>query len=86
MEQLNEIYPQKNESVTYRKMPKGILTESGFALNNTAMEILDLCDSKTSVAAIIEKMARKYGIDDESINSDVLETMELLKDAGLITT
>jgi hypothetical protein len=86
MDKLNEIYPKKNESITYRKMPKGVLTESGFALNNTAMEILNLCDSKTSAASIAKKMAQKYGIDDETMKADVLETLESLKDAKIITT
>ncbi len=66
-------------------MPKGSLSETGFALNRTAVDILNLCDGQTSVAIIIDNMVKKYETSRNEIVADVHETLELLKEANLIT-
>ncbi len=49
-----------------------------------AVEILKLCDGKTSVSAIIESLAAVYEASAEEIGEDVAELLQDLADKGFV--
>lgn len=50
-----------------------------------AVQILKLCDGKTSVEAIAETMAREYQAPRDVIEGDVLEMLRELAEKGIVT-
>ena len=50
-----------------------------------AVQILKLCDGATSVAAIVESLARDYKAPCDVIESDVLEMLRDLTEKGIVT-
>jgi pyrroloquinoline quinone biosynthesis protein D len=49
-----------------------------------AVSILKLCDGKTSVAAIAERLARDYQAPPDVIEADVLEMLRDLAEKGIV--
>jgi pyrroloquinoline quinone biosynthesis protein D len=49
-----------------------------------AVSILKLCDGKTSVAAIAERLARDYRAPPDVIEADVLEMLRDLAEKGIV--
>ena len=58
--------------------------EKGLVLNPTAAEIAKLCTGEHSVAAIVERLAAKYGKDPASIEREVLAFLSALAERGLL--
>ena len=58
--------------------------ERVLVLDETAKEILDLCDGETTSAAIVSKLASEYDAPAEVIEHDVLAVLELLDEKKLI--
>ncbi|MBN4016300.1 pyrroloquinoline quinone biosynthesis peptide chaperone PqqD [Rhodospirillaceae bacterium AH-315-P19] len=50
-----------------------------------AVEVLQLCDGKTSIAAMITTLAERYQTPHETIKADVLELLQDLTDQGILT-
>jgi pyrroloquinoline quinone biosynthesis protein D len=50
-----------------------------------AVQILKLCDGKTSVEAIVETLAREYQAPRDVIEGDVLEMLRDLAEKGIVT-
>lgn len=55
-----------------------LVPERVLAPDDTAVEILQLCDGKASVAEIVDHLAAKYSAEPELIQSDVVAMLEEL--------
>ena len=59
--------------------------EKGLALNETAAEILALCDGQTTVAQIIERLTEKYGAEKRAaVDAEVRAFLQSLADRNLL--
>jgi pyrroloquinoline quinone biosynthesis protein D len=52
--------------------------------DETAVDILKLCDGERSVAAIVEELGREYDAEPEAMTADVLAFLQDLADKGMI--
>ena len=52
--------------------------------DETAVEVLKLCDGKASVAGIVDALAAKFAAPREMIGKDVTELLQDLSDKGVI--
>ncbi len=52
--------------------------------DETALEVLRLCDGKATVATIIDELKRKYDAPREVIGKDVTDLLQGLADKGFI--
>ena len=61
-------------------------TKIGFLanLNGTALEIWKLCEEPISEGEILNKMSEIYDIDKETLQQDVLETLDALVDMKML--
>ena len=59
--------------------PERVLTP-----DETAVDILRLCDGGRSVAAIVDELGREYDAEPEAIAADVLAFLQDLADKGMI--
>jgi pyrroloquinoline quinone biosynthesis protein D len=59
--------------------------ERVLAPDDTAVEILQLCDGVRSVAQMIDQLAAKYTADREAIGTDVIAMLQDLADKGFLT-
>ena len=50
-----------------------------------AVEVLKLCDRKTSIAVMITTLAERYQAPRETVEADVLELLQDLTDQGILT-
>ena len=58
--------------------------EKVFEPDETAVEILKMCDGKTSVGGIVDALAAKFAAPREVIGKDVTEMLQGLSDKGVI--
>ena len=59
--------------------------ERVLAPDDTAVEILQLCDGVRSVAQMIDQLAEKYTADRDAIGADVIAMLQDLADKGFLT-
>ena len=59
--------------------------ERVLAPDETAVEILQLCDGARSVAQMIDQLAAKYTADRAAIGADVIAMLQDLADKGFLT-
>jgi pyrroloquinoline quinone biosynthesis protein D len=59
--------------------------ERVLAPDETAVEILQLCDGVRSVAQMIDQLAAKYTADRGAIGADVIAMLQDLADKGFLT-
>jgi pyrroloquinoline quinone biosynthesis protein D len=59
--------------------------ERVLAPDDTAVEILQLCDGVRSVGQIVDQLAAKYVADRAAIGADVLAMLQDLADKGFLT-
>jgi pyrroloquinoline quinone biosynthesis protein D len=59
--------------------------ERVLAPDETAVEILQLCDGVRSVAQMIDQLAAKYTADRAAIGADVVAMLQDLADKGFLT-
>ena len=59
--------------------------ERVLAPDETAVEVLSLCDGARSVADIVDQLATKYAAPREAILSDVIAMLQDLADKGFLT-
>jgi pyrroloquinoline quinone biosynthesis protein D len=59
--------------------------ERVLAPDDTAVEILQLCDGVRSVRQIVDQLAAKYVADRAAIGADVLAMLQDLADKGFLT-
>jgi pyrroloquinoline quinone biosynthesis protein D len=59
--------------------------ERVLAPDETAVEVLKLCDGVSSVAQIVDQLAAKYAAPREAISSDVVAMLQDLADKGFLT-
>jgi pyrroloquinoline quinone biosynthesis protein D len=59
--------------------------ERVLAPDETAVEILQLCDGARSVEQMIDQLAAKYSADREAIGTDVIAMLQDLADKGFLT-
>lgn len=62
----------------WREYKRGCLIENGIALNDTATFIWKLCDGKTTIRKIITAVIKKYNIEEQTAENDVLKLIQLL--------
>jgi pyrroloquinoline quinone biosynthesis protein D len=55
------------------------------APDETAMEILQLCDGVRSVEQMIDQLAEKYAAERDAIGADVIAMLQDLADKGFLT-
>ncbi len=60
-------------------MPEGYME-----LDQTAWEILNMCNGRNTVEMIVAAMAERYEGDPEIIRTDVLEMLEEIRQDGLL--
>jgi len=56
----------------------GLLIENGIALNDTGTFIWKLCDGKTTINEIIAAVIKKYDVEKQNAEKDVLGLIQLL--------
>ena len=59
--------------------------ERVLAPDETAVEILQLCDGARNVAQMIDQLAAKYTADRAAIGADVIAMLQNLADKGFLT-
>jgi len=59
--------------------------ERVLAPDETAVEILQLCDGRRSVEQIVDQLAAKYTADRAAIGADVVVMLQDLADKGFLT-
>ncbi len=59
-------------------------TEKVLVLNGTASDIWRLCDGEQTVDQIVSLLAQAYGVSEDSIRPQVLETIETLVSEGFL--
>jgi pyrroloquinoline quinone biosynthesis protein D len=59
--------------------------ERVLAPDETAVEVLQLCDGVRSVADMIDQLAEKYAAPREAISADVVAMLQDLADKGFLT-
>jgi len=60
--------------------------EKGMVLNPTAADVLQLCTGDHTVAAIIERLAEKYGRTSPDVEREVVDFLEAMEHRGLLRT
>ena len=60
--------------------PEGLL-----ALNQTAHDVLALCDGQRDVAEIVKTLAAQYAVDANAIDADVKEILQKLSQKTFVT-
>ncbi|PIP15276.1 hypothetical protein COS51_00430 [Candidatus Roizmanbacteria bacterium CG03_land_8_20_14_0_80_36_21] len=62
----------------WREYKSGSLIENGIALNDTGTFIWKLCDGKTTINEIIAAVIKKYDVEKQNAEKDVLGLIQLL--------
>jgi len=62
----------------WREYKSGSLIENGIALNDTGTFIWKLCDGKTTINEIIAAVIKKYDVEKQNAEKDVLGLIKLL--------
>ena len=60
--------------------PEGVLV-----LNQTAHDVLALCDGQRAVAEIVKTLATQYAVDANAIDADVKEILQKLSQKTFVT-
>ena len=68
-----------------RKVWVILAPERVLAPDETAVEVLQLCDGIRSVGGIIDGLAQKYAAPREAISTDVIAMLQDLADKGFLT-
>jgi pyrroloquinoline quinone biosynthesis protein D len=68
-----------------RKVWVILAPERVLAPDETAVEVLQLCDGMRSVGGIIDQLAQKYAAPREAISADVVAMLQDLADKGFLT-
>ena len=68
-----------------RKVWVILAPERVLAPDETAVEVLQLCDGLRSVGGIIDQLAQKYAAPREAISADVVAMLQDLADKGFLT-
>ena len=61
-----------------------LVPERVMAPDETAVEILQLCDGRTSVATLIDTLAERYAAPREEIAGDVIAMLQDLANSGFV--
>jgi len=67
-----EFQPCMNPEVTWREYQRGVLTETGIAMNPTASYVFKLCDGTHSIAEITKSYQHAYGLEPDVADEDVV--------------
>jgi pyrroloquinoline quinone biosynthesis protein D len=59
--------------------------ERVLAPDETAVEVLQLCDGVRSVSQVVDQLAQKYAAEREAIATDVIAMLQDLADKGFLT-
>jgi len=59
--------------------------ERVLAPDETAVEVLKLCDGVRDVAGVVDQLAEKYAAPREAISTDVIAMLQDLADKGFLT-
>jgi hypothetical protein len=76
--------PVAKIGLRFRQFPKGVLFENGFALNETAFAIFDLCNGISSINDIAINLSQRYGCGIDEVLPHIETALELLTEADLI--
>jgi pyrroloquinoline quinone biosynthesis protein D len=68
-----------------RKVWVILAPERVLAPDETAVEVLQLCDGVRDVAAVVNQLAEKYAAPREAILTDVISMLQDLADKGFLT-
>jgi len=68
-----------------RKVWVILAPERVLAPDETAVEVLQLCDGVRDVAALVDQLAAKYAAPREAILTDVIAMLQDLADKGFLT-
>ena len=68
-----------------RKVWVILAPERVLAPDETAVEVLQLCDGVRDVAAMVDQLAEKYAAPREAILTDVIAMLQDLADKGFVT-
>jgi pyrroloquinoline quinone biosynthesis protein D len=68
-----------------RKVWVILAPERVLAPDETAVEVLQLCDGVRDVAAMVDQLAEKYAAPREAILTDVIAMLQDLADKGFLT-
>jgi pyrroloquinoline quinone biosynthesis protein D len=68
-----------------RKLWVILAPERVLAPDETAVEVLQLCDGIRSIGGIIDQLAQKYAAPREAIAADVIAMLQDLADKGFLT-
>jgi pyrroloquinoline quinone biosynthesis protein D len=68
-----------------RKVWVILAPERVLAPDETAVEVLQLCDGVRDVAALVDQLAAKYAAPREAILTDVIAMLQDLADKGFVT-
>jgi len=81
-----ELRPQKNMAVTWREYQRGVLTETGVAMNPTAAYVFKQCDGERTLAEIVEAYQETYGLVPDAALDDVLSVVRELEEQKILLT
>jgi pyrroloquinoline quinone biosynthesis protein D len=68
-----------------RKVWVILAPERVLAPDETAVEVLKLCDGARSVADVVDQLAARYAAPREAISADVIAMLQDLADKGFLT-
>ena len=68
----------------YRQFPKGILFESGIALNGVASDIFVLIDGQKTIKEIASTISSSYETNLDIVSADIIALAKTLLEEGLI--
>jgi pyrroloquinoline quinone biosynthesis protein D len=61
-----------------------LIPEGTLKLQGPARDILTQLDGKQSVAAIVDELAKQYGVDRDDIRHDVLSLLDRMEQRGVV--
>lgn len=79
-----ELCPRMNAEVTWREYQRGVLTETGVAMNPTAAYVFKQCDGTQSLAEIIKSYQQAYGLEPEEAHDDVVSVIRELTEQKIL--
>lgn len=71
--------PLVDPSLTWKEYDRGVLTETGIAMNSTAAFVFKFCDGSHTVDEIADAYSAKFGISGEMARDDVNSVIDLLR-------
>ncbi|WP_409998918.1 PqqD family protein [Bradyrhizobium sp. SZCCHNR1083] len=77
-------FPARHPSSDWREYAKGILTESGIAMNATAAFVFKRCDGATRTEDIVHSYSDEFAVPLETARADVAYVLKMLRDQSIL--